>query len=116
MIKIYHNTHSVLKGIGALNYYNLIINGIKCFFSIFIFLLIFSGCQTNSNSNSKAERSGSMASGTNGDYFQEIGKEIGLDFVHSIGDNELSNIVESSGAGAAFLDYDQDGFIDQIGR
>ena len=44
--------------------------------------------------------------------YQEIGKEIGLDFVHSIGDKELTNIVESSGAGAAFLDYDQDGFID----
>lgn len=112
MTKIYHNTHSVLKGIGALNYYNLIINGIKCFFSIFIFLLIFSGCQTNSNSNSKAKRSASMPPVANDDYFQEIGKEIGLDFVHSIGDNELSNIVESSGAGAAFLDYDQDGFID----
>lgn len=49
---------------------------------------------------------------SNDDYFQEIGKEIGIDFVHSIGDKELSNIVESSGAGAAFLDYDQDGFID----
>ena len=35
-----------------------------------------------------------------------------MDFVHSIGDNELTNIVESSGAGAAFLDYDQDGYID----
>jgi enediyne biosynthesis protein E4 len=46
------------------------------------------------------------------DFFQEIGKEIGIDFIHSIGDKELSNIVESSGAGAAFLDYDQDGFID----
>jgi hypothetical protein len=48
----------------------------------------------------------------NDDYYQEIGKEIGLDFVHSIGDKELTNIVESSGAGAAFLDYDKDGFID----
>jgi hypothetical protein len=35
-----------------------------------------------------------------------------LDFIHSIGDNDLTNIVESSGAGAAFLDYDQDGYID----
>ncbi len=48
----------------------------------------------------------------NDDYFQEIGKEIGLDFFHSIGDNDLTNIVESSGAGAAFLDYDKDGNID----
>ena len=45
-------------------------------------------------------------------YFQEIGREIGLDFVQSIGGEHLDNIVESSGGGAAFLDYDQDGFID----
>ncbi len=35
-----------------------------------------------------------------------------MDFIHSIGDTDLHNIVESSGGGAAFLDYDQDGFID----
>ena len=48
----------------------------------------------------------------NDDYFQEIGQEIGLDFIQSIGDEELTNIVESSAGGAAFLDYDKDGFID----
>jgi len=48
----------------------------------------------------------------NNDFFQEIGQEIGLDFVHSIGAKEMTNIVESVGGGAAFLDYDQDGFID----
>jgi len=46
------------------------------------------------------------------DYFQEIGQQIGLDFIHSIGDSELHNIIESSGGGASFLDYDQDGNID----
>lgn len=76
---------------------------------LFIFLLIISACQSNTRSSSSSVASVPAA---NDDYFQEIGKEIGLDFVHSIGDNELSNIVESSGAGAAFLDYDQDGFID----
>ena len=35
-----------------------------------------------------------------------------MDFVHSIGASDMTNIVESSGAGAAFLDYDQDGYID----
>ena len=45
-------------------------------------------------------------------YFQEIGNEIGLDFVHSIGSSEMKNIIESVGGGAAFLDYDQDGYID----
>ena len=80
------------------------------FVFLFIFLLTISACQSNKNSSS--QKHSSTAPAANDDYFQEIGKEIGLDFVHSIGDKELSNIVESSGAGAAFLDYDQDGFID----
>lgn len=58
------------------------------------------------------KQSVAMLPPANDDFFQEIGMKIGLDFIHSIGDNELSNIVESSGAGAAFLDYDQDGYID----
>ena len=78
---------------------------------IFIFLLTIYSCQSNNKSSSKSVTAPPAA---NEDYFQEIGKEIGLDFVHSIGstDKELTNIVESSGAGAAFLDYDQDGYID----
>ncbi|NOZ03845.1 MAG: CRTAC1 family protein [FCB group bacterium] len=32
--------------------------------------------------------------------------------MHSFGDNELSNLVESVGGGAVFLDYDQDGYLD----
>jgi hypothetical protein len=76
---------------------------------LFIFLLTFSACQ--SGNNSQKNSTASVPAATD-DYFQEIGKEIGLNFVHSIGDEELTNIVESSGAGAAFLDYDQDGFID----
>jgi hypothetical protein len=45
-------------------------------------------------------------------YFQEVGSRIGLDFTHSIGSTEMKNIVESVGGGAAFLDYDQDGYLD----
>ncbi|MGQ9619931.1 MAG: CRTAC1 family protein, partial [Bacteroidales bacterium] len=48
----------------------------------------------------------------NDEFYQEISQEIGLNFVHSIGDVELTNIIESSGGGAVFFDYDQDGFID----
>lgn len=76
---------------------------------LFSFLLTLSACQSNTRSSSTSVASAPAA---NDDYFQEIGKEIGIDFIHSIGDKELTNIVESSGAGAAFLDYDQDGFID----
>jgi hypothetical protein len=76
---------------------------------IFFLLLTISSCQSNKSSSKQPAASVPVS---NDDYYQEIGKEIGIDFVHSIGDKELSNIVQSSGAGAAFLDYDQDGFID----
>jgi hypothetical protein len=79
---------------------------------LFIFLLILSGCQSNNNSSSGTKKNLAKAPPASDDYFQEIGQEIGIDFIHSIGDNDLHNIVESSCGGAAFLDYDQDGYID----
>jgi hypothetical protein len=36
----------------------------------------------------------------------------GIDWRHSIGDDALSNIVESTGAGCVFFDYDGDGDLD----
>jgi hypothetical protein len=77
------------------------------------FLLLFSGCKSGSGPSSGSGKESVLTPppATN-DYFQEIGKEIGIDFVHSIGDDELTNIVESSAGGAAFLDYDLDGYID----
>jgi hypothetical protein len=80
---------------------------------IFILLLVFSGCQSNKrNSSDVQKQSVDMSPQANDDFYQEIGLKIGLDFIHSIGDDDLTNIVESSGAGAAFLDYDKDGYID----
>ena len=70
---------------------------IKYLSLLFIFLLGITACQ----SNNTPQKSKLTPPPPDSDYFQEIGKEIGLDFVHSIGDKELSNIVESSGAGAA---------------
>ena len=81
----------------------------KHVFFLFGFSLFLIGCQSNSKSPSKTVYKSPLA---NNDFFQEIGQEIGLDFVHSIGAKEMTNIVESVGGGAAFLDYDQDGFID----
>jgi len=92
----------------------LYINLIKysSFFSIFILLLVLSGCNLNNKSSSKSPKTVYKLPEANDDFFQEIGQEIGLDFVHSIGADHMENIVESVGGGAAFLDYDQDGFID----
>jgi len=44
--------------------------------------------------------------------FVDVTRASGITFNHSIGDNELSNIVESTGAGCAFFDYDGDGDLD----
>jgi len=44
--------------------------------------------------------------------FSDVTLESGIDFVETIGDDEMSNIVESSGVGCAFLDYDGDGWMD----
>ncbi len=45
-------------------------------------------------------------------HFVDITQEAGISFTHSIGDDELSNIVEGSGAGCAFFDYNGDGLLD----
>ena len=47
-----------------------------------------------------------------GDRFVDVTAEAGLDFVHVLLDGEMTNIVESLGSGAAFLDYDLDGDLD----
>ncbi|MBE3069774.1 MAG: CRTAC1 family protein [Acidobacteria bacterium] len=44
--------------------------------------------------------------------FTDVTAEAGIRFKHSFGDFELSNIVEGTGAGAMFLDYDSDGLLD----
>jgi hypothetical protein len=44
--------------------------------------------------------------------FTDVTKQAGIDFKHSFGDFELSNIVEGTGAGAMFFDYDGDGYLD----
>lgn len=47
------------------------------------------------------------------DGFQDVTHAVGLDaFVHEIVDGRLSNIIESLGSGAVFLDYDGDGRLD----
>ncbi len=92
---------------------SIITNQFKFFVLLFTLSSFFIGCNNDNKSSSKSEPQSVYTSPVaNEDYFQEIGKEIGLDFVHSIGADHLNNIVESVGGGAAFLDYDQDGYMD----
>ncbi len=44
--------------------------------------------------------------------FTDITAQAGIRFKHSFGDYELTNIVEGTGAGPTFFDYDNDGFLD----
>ena len=46
------------------------------------------------------------------DFYLNVTKSSGIDFKHSIGDDHLTNIIESVGGGGAFLDFDQDGYMD----
>ncbi len=42
----------------------------------------------------------------------DITDQTGIDFRHRFGDDDLSNIVEGTGAGVVLLDYDSDGWLD----
>jgi hypothetical protein len=44
--------------------------------------------------------------------FTDVTRDVGIKFKHSYGDFDLSNIVEGTGAGAMFLDYNGDGWLD----
>ena len=75
--------------------------------------ILFSGCRSGNQPALKSESHLATAvPSPNNDFYQEIAQDIGLIFKHSIGEEELNNIIESDGGGAAFLDYNQDGFID----
>lgn len=44
--------------------------------------------------------------------FTDVTEEAGIRFEHNLGDPDLSNIVEGTGPGGMFFDYDNDGLLD----
>ena len=42
----------------------------------------------------------------------DVTKKVGINFIHSFGDDEMTNIMESNTSGCAFFDYDGDGDVD----
>jgi hypothetical protein len=44
--------------------------------------------------------------------FEEVTARAGIGFVHSFGAERLGSLLESTGAGAVWFDYDNDGYID----
>jgi len=95
-----------------LNHYRNVIDN-RCIIGLIFLLLIFTGCKSGIKSPKGSQKQDKNAAPTpSEEFFQEISRGIGLDFVHSIGEKHLNNIIESVGGGAAFLDYDRDGYID----
>ncbi|MFQ6091518.1 MAG: CRTAC1 family protein [bacterium] len=47
-----------------------------------------------------------------GPVFVDVTAQSGIMFQHSFGDDDMSNILESTGSGCAFFDYDGDGHLD----
>jgi len=77
-----------------------------------LWVLLFS-CQSSKDEQSSGGKDAAVALPPEGsDAFLDISDYAGIDFRHTIGDAHLSNLVESVGGGAAFLDYDQDGLLD----
>lgn len=77
-----------------------------------LLLMLSAGCNSKNKSTRNEEVNTVPLPAADSSYFQEIGKEAGISFIHSIGSEHLDNIIESSGGGAAFLDFDKDGNID----
>ncbi len=75
-------------------------------------LLLLAACQSGGNKGSSAIRAERFVPEANGDFFQKVSPANGINFKHSIGDDHLDNLVETVGGGAAFLDFDQDGYMD----
>jgi len=46
------------------------------------------------------------------DLYEDVTAKAGITFVHQFCDTRIANIIESNGAGAAVLDYDNDGRVD----
>ena len=44
--------------------------------------------------------------------FTDVTREAGIDFVHTLGDDRMTNIVEATGVGCGFVDVDNDGWLD----
>jgi len=80
--------------------------------NILIVALTFFSCQSGEK-NVEAENPFLEPTPPSGeDFYLNVTKSSGINFKHSIGDDHLTNIIESVGGGAAFLDFDQDGFMD----
>src|SRR5690606_7555152 len=73
---------------------------------------LFAGCREAGQQTAVLLEARGPAPVEEGAHFVEVAEYMGIDFVHSYGDQRFSNVAESVGSGAAFLDFDQDGWMD----
>ena len=84
-----------------------------CLSGLAFSLVLVWGCgPAKTGAGAEFGASGDMPSEPGSHAFIDVTPWSGIDFIHSIGDDHLSNLVESVGGGAAWLDYDQDGWLD----
>jgi hypothetical protein len=82
------------------------------YYSLIISLALFA-CQSAENTaESENHPFNEPIPAVGDDFYLNVTKSSGINFKHSIGDDHLTNIIESVGGGGAFLDFDQDGFMD----
>ena len=77
-----------------------------------VLLGILSSCSSDHSQSSDNAVESSALPEPGADYFLDVTPYAGIHFKHTIGDHHLSNLVESVGGGAAFVDFDQDGYLD----
>jgi len=77
-----------------------------------LLFLYLAGCKSPDRRHEASDSVNVSVPADNGDFFQKISPDNGIDFKHSVGDQHMDNLVETVGGGAVFLDYDQDGFLD----
>jgi len=77
------------------------------------FVLLFQNCSKPGKSETGSSSADRPQMPEEGIYnFVDITKAAGIDFVHTMGDDHLSNVIESVGSGCAFLDFNQNGYLD----
>lgn len=81
-------------------------------FVLSFFLLLLSGCRAEQESPPEYEQFHAELPPEEGDDFKEVTAASGIRFEHNMGDNYLTNVIESVGAGCLFFDYNQNGWMD----
>jgi len=87
-------------------------------FTVLVLMLLLGACRRGTGRQAGAPEASLTLAATApipagpDDLFEDVTAKAGLTFVHQLGSGKLTNIVESTGAGGTFLDFDGDGRVD----